>query len=139
MVGNAPGVRINFKNWNTSHFPFAAAEKGTCDKKRLQILCCIQIAVKCCAGAHPSTANRLTFLHSLEAKESSGPLKAMNFACVRVRVRVCWISEGALLCVSHRHTRQLCPARWNTWRGALHKAREHIQCEHAQLTLLFSL
>lgn len=52
-------------------------------------MCGIQIAVKCYAGAHLPTANPLTFLHSLEAKESSGPLKAMNFACVRVRVHVC--------------------------------------------------
>lgn len=90
MVENAPGVRINFKNWITSQVPFAAPEKkGTCDKKLLQIMCCIQVAVKCCTRAHLSTANRLTFLHSLKAKESSGPLKAMNFACVRVRVRVC--------------------------------------------------
>lgn len=112
-------------------------KKGKCDKKPLQIMCGIQIAVKYCARAHLPTANRPTFLHSLEAKESSGPLKAMNSACVRVRV--CWISEGVLICVSHRHTRQLCPAHWNTWRVALHKASKHIQCKHAQLTLLLSL
>lgn len=136
MARKAPGVRINFKRWITSCFPFAPAEKkGTCDKKALQIMCRIQIAVKYGARAHLPTAKCLTFLHSLEAGESSGPLKAMNSACVRV----CWISEGVLLCVSHRRTRQLRPAHWNTWRGALHKAREHIQSKHAQPPLISTL
>lgn len=88
MVGNAPGVRINFGLHHTFHL-LPLEKKATCDKKPLQIMCGIQIAVKCYARAHLPTTSRLTFLHSLEAKESSGPLEAMNFACVHVRVRVC--------------------------------------------------
>lgn len=68
MVGNAPGVRINLKSCITSHFPFAPPQRRA---HTLQIMCGIQIAVQCYAGAYPSTANHLTFLHSLEAKKDA--------------------------------------------------------------------
>lgn len=55
--------------------------------------------------------------------------------CTYVLCALCWISEGVLLCVSHRHTQQLRPVHPNTWWGELHKTQEHIQCEHAELTL----
>lgn len=89
MVGNAPGVRIHFKSWITSQFPFVPSEKGYVTLKQLRSLSSVSVAWKCIASGRLLPASDLTFLHFLEAKESSGPLKAMNFACARVCVCIC--------------------------------------------------
>lgn len=41
MVGNAPGVRINFENWIKSHFPFAPPEKRPHVTRNRSKLCAV--------------------------------------------------------------------------------------------------